>query len=312
MKTAAAVMVLAAMLGATGCAAETGEEDVIGESGDAVTSGRCGGTTGARTETVKVMTMNLRHNVDQWQRRFELLADEIVRLDPDVIGTQEVEFFLTSNQAEELNDRIAKRGHAKYNLYTKRKSGIAGFATGEGIAIMSRWKITEKQHEDIGEKRVSIFARIEHPRGGYLDMVTTHLEAGGGEEGNANRDDEARQTVDLTNRNDDCWPTFLTGDMNAKEDSDALKRFANASFGDSFKTVHGAETATIGNTSSIKLADGAFEQNPKNRIDFVLSRPAGGRTITPTDSVVAFKNHDAKGFYPSDHLGVMTTFRVKF
>jgi hypothetical protein len=26
---------------------------------------------------------------------------------------------------------------------------------------------------------------------------------------------------------------------------------------------------------------------------------------------VCFKNHDAKGFYPSDHLGVMTTYRVR-
>lgn len=312
MKTAAAVMVLAAMLGATGCAAETGEEDLIGETGDAVTAGRCSGTTGARSETVKVMTVNLRHDVDQWERRFDLIADEIVRLDPDVIGMQEVEFFLTSNQADKLNDRIAKRGHAKYNLYTKRKSGLAGLATGEGIAIASRWKITEKNHEDIGEKRVTIHARIEHPRGGFIDMLNTHLEAGGGEEGNADRDDEMRQSIDLANRNDDCHATFFTGDMNAKEDSDPLQRVFKAGFVDSFKAVHGANTAKIGNTSSVKLADGAFEQNPKNRIDFILARSAGGRTITATDAVVGFKNHDAKGFYPSDHFGVMTTFRVKF
>ncbi|MBX3231954.1 MAG: endonuclease/exonuclease/phosphatase family protein [Labilithrix sp.] len=311
MKTAVLGAVLAAVVGMAGCAVETGEDDdLIGDSSDAVTNGRCAGTTGTKTANLKVMTVNLRHDVDSWQRRFELIADEIVRLDPDVIGAQEVEFFLRDNQAEKLNDLIAKRGHAKYNLYAKRKSGVAGFFTGEGIAIMSRWKITEKEHEDIGEKRVSIRARIQHPNG-PIDMLDTHLEAGGGERGAEIRDDQARQTIDLADRDDDCHPTFLTGDMNAKEDSAALKRFFAAGFVDSFKKVHGAQTSKVGNTSSVKLAEGAFEQNPKNRIDFVLARGAGGRTIEPIDSVVCFKNHDAKGFYPSDHFGVMTTFRVK-
>jgi hypothetical protein len=60
------------------------------------------------------------------------------------------------------------------------------------------------------------------------------------------------------------------------------------------------------------LRDGAFAQDPKRRIDFVMGRSAGGRTVRPLESIVCFKNHDAKGFYPSDHFGVMTTFEMKF
>ncbi len=293
-----------------GCASEASPEEAASSTQDVTTSaGRCAGTTATRTVTVKVMTMNLRHDVDQWERRFELIADEIVRLDPDVIGTQEIE--INADQADKLNDLIAKRGHAKYSLYTKRKSGVTGFFSGEGIGIFSRWPITEKQHEDTGESRVSIFARVKHPSGGFIDIVDTHLDHHGGPEGDADRDDEARQTIDLTNRNDDCWPTILTGDMNTSENGPAMKRFFAAGFEDSFRAVHGDATSTIGNTSSVKLADGAFEQNPKNRIDFVLGKGAGGRTVTPVDSLVCAKNHDAKGFYPSDHFGVITTFQVK-
>ena len=62
----------------------------------------------------------------------------------------------------------------------------------------------------------------------------------------------------------------------------------------------------VGPTSPIKLVEGAV-QAPKNRIDFVFAKGAG---IAPTTSEVRFKNHDAKGFYPSDHLGVMTTFVI--
>lgn len=311
MKRVAALALLSILAAAVGgCAVEGDDADeVVETSGAEVSTGRCAGTTATKSATIKVMTINLRHNVDQWERRFDRIADEIVRLDPDVIGTQEVE--INADQANKLNARLAKRGHAKYELYTKRKSGVKGWFTGEGIAILSRWKIVETQHEDIGEQRVSIYARIQHPSGGFIDMIDTHLDATGGESGNANRDDESKQTIDLTNRNDDCFPAFLTGDFNSGETGPAVKNFQAAGFVDSYKAVHGADTAKSGNTSSVKLADGAFEQNPKHRIDFIMSRDAGARTATPIASEVVFKNHDAKGFYPSDHFGVITTFQVK-
>lgn len=289
-----------------GCLAES--DEVVGEEVQEVLSGRCAGTMARTTATVKVMTINLRHDSDEWKRRFPLIADEIARLDPDLIGLQEVE--IADDQADRLNDLLAKRGHAKYHVYAKRKSGIAGFFSGEGIAVMSRWPIVEKHHEDTGKMRVSILARVKHPSGGFIDMVNTHLDHKGGAEGDATRDDQARQTLDLIDRNDDCFPTFLTGDMNATENSPALKRFESAGFVDSYRDVHGARTPETGNTSPIVLRDGAFEQNPKRRIDFVLGRSAGGRTVKAVDSIVCFKNHDAKGFYPSDHLGVMTTYAV--
>jgi beta-glucosidase len=294
-----------------GCAAADDESpEDLGSDSQSVTAGgqRCAGTTATRTTTVKVMSINLRHDSDEWERRFKMIADEIVRLDPDLIGTQEVE--IAKDQADKLNDLIAQRGHAKYNLYEKRKSGFVAFFGGEGIAIMSRWPITEKNHEDIGEQRVSIIARVKHPRGGFIDMVDTHLDQHGGAEGDADRDDEAKQTVDLIKRNDDCWPTFFTGDMNTTENETAITRFKNAGFVDSYRQVHGDQTPTTGNTSPIVLKEGAT-QNPRRRIDFIFGRGAGGRSVKALTSEVCFKNHDSKGFYPSDHLGVMTTYEVK-
>jgi hypothetical protein len=53
--------------------------------------GACGGDDprDPLETSLDVMTVNIRHDEDEWERRFELLADEIVRLDPDVIGVQE-------------------------------------------------------------------------------------------------------------------------------------------------------------------------------------------------------------------------------
>lgn len=302
---------VALVLGAlslSACAVDAGDEDVESDA-EEITTGRCAGTTAKTTARVKVMTINLRNDSDEWKRRFPLIAAEIDRLEPDVIGLQEVE--IADDAAEHLNDLLAARGHARYHLTQKRKPGIRGFFTGEGIGIMSRWPIVETHHEDLPEMRVSLLARIKHPSGGFLDMTNTHLHHQGGAEADAIRLEEAKQTIDLVNRNDDCWPTFLTGDMNTTEASPALKQFVSAGFVDSYRKVHGARTAETGNTSPIVLREGAFAQSPRKRIDFVYGRSAGGRTVKAVDSVVGFRNHDAKGFYPSDHLGVMTTYDVK-
>jgi endonuclease/exonuclease/phosphatase family metal-dependent hydrolase len=153
-------------------------------------------------------------------------------------------------------------------------------------------------------------ARVKHPSGGLIDMTNTHLDYRGGAEGEATREDQARQTVDLVNRNDDCHPTFLTGDMNATPGAPSLGRFTRAGFVDSYLAVHGAEaTSKTGNTAPIVLREGAV-QKPTKRIDFVYGRSAGGRKVVPVASETCFANHDAKGFYPTDHLGVMTTYDV--
>lgn len=306
---AVAVFAGAMAFSVSACGTDGEEEEDVESQAEAIAAGRCGGVTPSRTVRVKVMTANLRHDSDDWKRRFPLIADEIVRLDPDIIGLQEIE--IADDQADYLNDLIAKRGHAKYELHQRRKPGIRGFFTGEGVGIMSRWEITEKSHEDLPEMRTAVRTRVKHPSGKFIDLANTHLHAGGAEEGDAIRAEQAKQIVGLVDREDDCWPTFITGDMNANDTSEAMKRFFNAGFVDSFKKVHGANTPNVGNTSSVKLEEGAFTQNPRRRIDFVLGRSAGARSLKPVESVVCFKNHDAKGFYPSDHFGVMTTYEVK-
>jgi beta-glucosidase len=271
-------------------------------------SSRCAGTKSTRKVPVKVMTMNLRHDADEWERRFPLIADEIVRLDPDLIGMEEVKF--AKDQADRLNDLIQQRGHARYASHGKIRSGVLGFFTGEGVAIFSRWPIVEKKDIPMEENRVAVYLRVKHPSGGLMDIVSTHLHHVGGAEGDAIRLREAKEAIKFANDNDDCHPAFLTGDMNDIDTADSIKAFGAAGFVDSYKAVHGADASRTGKTGMVVLREGAFEQDPKRRIDFVFGRSAGGRTVTPKASIVAFKNHDAKGFYPSDHFGVMTTYEV--
>lgn len=261
-------------------------------------------------EEVKVLTINLRHDVDAWERRFPLIADEIVRLAPDVVGLQEIR--VSRGQAQRLNELIAARGVAPYTLYEETKAGIVGQVTGEGVGIMTRLPIEERGVEALGVGgRVAVFARLRTPGGGVLTVFNTHLHHEGGDEV---RLPQAQITTKFMREREGCGLSVLTGDMNANEDSATIRHFVASGLIDTYRDVHGDETPVTGNTTPIRLRDGGFEQNPNRRIDYVFQRPVvrfEGRAQV-IDSVVGFENHDDAGLYPSDHLGVMSTVRMKF
>jgi beta-glucosidase len=261
------------------------------------------------TGTIKVMTINLRHDVDQWERRAPLVADEIARLQPDLIGMQEVEIKV--DQSGQLLDLIAARGGPAYEVYEHLKWFPYGEFWGEGIAIFSRYPILASYTANLLDGgRVALWTRVELRPGYELDLFDTHLEAGG-EEADI-RTAQAGLTVDFMHETAPEHIQILTGDMNAKDDSDAYAVYTGDGLVDSYRAVHGDESDTIGNTVTIVLADGAFDQHPTRRIDYVFASPreVAGARVDPVDSVLCFQNHDDGGFYPSDHLGVMTTYDV--
>lgn len=282
---------------APGCGGRAEDEDLDARE-------RCGDAIFSHSATVKVMTLNLRHDEDQWRLRFELVADEIARLEPDIIGLQEVQVDV--HQAYVLNELVASRGKARYQIYEETKP-----AGGEGVAILTRFPILWHDHVPMVDDRVSVFVRVRHPSGGDIDVVDTHLSVGTNPAVRGARLEQVAETVRLANRNLACNPTFFTGDLNSGAGDAPLERLETAGFVDSYAYLHGSPTPLDGNTSDVVLAEGAFEQHPQERIDFVLSRGAGQRSVGAVRSEVCFRNHDAKGFYPSDHFGVMTTFAVR-
>lgn len=256
--------------------------------------------------TLKVMTLNLRHDADQWKRRFELIADEIARLDPDLIGLQEIE--IADDQAKHLNRLLSDRGAGTYHVHQHRKMGIRGWFTGEGVGVMSRLDFEEKHDEDLGDMRLANHVRVRIPAAGgrTIELFNTHLSAGG-DKGDW-RKKQAAEIASWTERRSSSASVFevLTGDMNATPGTEPIRAFTDAGFIDSYAKRWGNLADRLGATSPIRLEEGA-EQNPRNRIDFVFYR---GSANVKTANVV-LRNKDAKGFYPSDHLAVMTTFELE-
>lgn len=263
---------------------------------------------------VRVMTINVRHDEDQWERRFELIADEIARLDPDFIGAQEIE--LGARQSAALNDRLLRRGHAAYEVHEAPKDAAAWPSPGEGEAIFSRWPIVARDVALLPHARVAVLARVQHPTGAIFDVVTSHFSPGHGDSNATARLAQAKTTIALADGHiparagwgpGGCIPTFLVGDFNAYDTEPPLRAMAAAGFVDSYRVVHGDAVEPGGLTDPVVLADGAFVQSPRDRVDFVLGR---GEGLAPIASEVCFRNHDARGFYPSDHFGVVTTYEM--
>lgn len=265
-----------------------------------------------RTTTLKVMTINIRHNKDYWEERFPMIADEIVRLEPDLIGLQEVLIGIGQSRTllGMINDRVDEEKDLSYTFYEKLKTGFQAI-NGEGIAIFSRYPIEKKSSRDINEGRIVLLTRVKISEDLSVDMYNTHLHNHGGDEVRAL---QAQKIVGMADKLDSGLLTFLTGDMNSRADSNAIKIIEDAGFIDSYETLHGAEyTQEHGSTSPVNMTKGDFTQDFRNRIDFVFHRlPESGLKVKTLDSVVCFNQPNAEALYPSDHLGVMTTYEIKY
>ncbi len=263
--------------------------------------------------TLKVMTINLRHHADWWEDRFPLIADEIVRLNPDIIGLQEVSIGM--DQSAVLLSLVKQKSGGEqgktYNKYERLKTGFEA-VSGEGISIYSRYPIVEKDFADLKNGRVVLFTRINVADGLDVDMYNTHLHHIGGDE---TRLPQAKKIVAFEKRNSVGNIVFLTGDMNAKPESETIATYLQAGFEDTYVLAHGETAEDTGKTSPIRLEKGrdSADQTPKSRIDYVFVKPSKDRSAAKTiDSVVCFRNHNDEGLYPSDHLGVMTTFLISY
>lgn len=253
---------------------------------------------------MKVVTINVRHDADWWEERFPLIAQEIVRLEPDLIGLQEVEIRL--DQSRVLLDMVAALSSSlRYEHDEEAKSGLAAI-TGEGIAIFSRHPIIARDARSLEYGRVVLFNRIQIGER-IVDLYNTHLHHEGGDEV---RRPQMEALVGFVEEKDAGHATFLTGDMNATPESETIQVARDAGFVDTFEAVHGASTASIGSTSPIRLAKEPTPQAPRARIDFIFARDGRETTVSATDAEIAFDQPDAQGLYPSDHLGIVTSVEL--
>jgi endonuclease/exonuclease/phosphatase family metal-dependent hydrolase len=261
---------------------------------------------------LRVVTINIWNRSGPWEDRFELLRKNLVRLDADVVGLQEV---IVTEHGDKLHQGKAIADALGYHMVFGASHG-EGFSFGN--AVLSRWPIA--RHEvfalpggDDSEPRSLLFAEIAAPFA-KLPFFCTHL-AWRLHEGHIRQ----AQVTHIADRIAALcpihgFPPVLVGDMNAEPDSDEI-RFLRGHTSLGRKCVYFADTFRLvgegpGVTFSKRNAFAEPLREPERRIDYIFVRgPDDQHRGEPLSARVCFDEPE-NGVFASDHFGVFATIRA--
>lgn len=281
--------------------------------------------------TLRIATLNIWHNRGPWPQRLRLIRNEIERLEPAVIGLQEV---LRNRDvggvgpASVASPETCQATEIAQGLgYTVAYGPACDFSETHhhGNALLSRLPIRRVgvfglPGADTAEPRSLLFALIE-TQCGDLPVFVTHLSW---EPHHASiRDAQVRfiaaKIDELTSVDDSILPAILVGDFNAEPDSDELRHLRgvdgqNGSFVDAWSHAAdgggGGADGSAGATFDTANDYARAAEEPSCRIDYILVRRREDlRRCRPVHAELAFTTsepwHDTR-VWPSDHFGVLT------
>lgn len=281
-------------------------------------------------EHLRVATWNVWWRFGPWEDRQPLIADELARVEPDIVGLQESWAEVGDreaaapgaalvdgpdapgrSQAAELADRL---GFADYRFaWRYAYQGVAG-----GNAILSRWPIVEADAAPLPEAgappeyRTMLRVVVDTPAG-PLPFVTTHLNFRW--EHSHVRQAQVEALYDfLAGRPAAAFPPVLTGDLNAAPDSDEVRTLTGRrpqpvegiGFFDAWEVAGEGDGMTWCRENSHAYSR---RSEPDRRIDYVMvGYPTNHHGAPLRAERIGTEATD--GMHPSDHFGVVTDLSV--
>ena len=259
-------------------------------------------STHSQVSTLTLVSLNLLDDLTHWDQRAPLILRELERLQPDVIGFQEVRMSI--NNAQWIADQLGG-----YEVQLCPKTGEYG--RHDALALLSRLPITS-HHTMAFERQGRVALRVEiHHQGLVWHVATTHTYWH--PLNDRTRLKDAQRLVE--------WlpaPGVICGDFNAEPHYPSMLKMKER-FQSAHVAANGHEPVY---TCPTPLFRGAGARNSARRtslrlvglvkkrrleawtgvIDFIFTDPA----IRVKDCHVAF-NHPAghdHHMYASDHLGL--------
>jgi len=230
------------------------------------------GAKAASVIPISVLTINLWQDQGPWQERIAYLIDQLTRLAPDVITTQEtrhvegLEFLDVElgvpNQAETIAHALGY--HYVFHPVVEHHGGI------EGLAIISRFPIDKSEAKALPTEknrspRACLFARLSAGTKTPLNIYTTHLAYRLSD--GLLREKQVVAVSDFVNDTRGEGYAVLCGDFNADPDSDEIRYLGGKA------TLSDAE----GNRKRYHLRD-AFAEIAGKRAEAIRLAMAGGST----------------------------------
>lgn len=262
-------------------------------------------------EKLRVATWNIWWRHGDLAARAPAILAELRRIDPDVIGLQEVS-SRDPDQPQWLRDEL--------DLQVVSAPGGDDDRFTIVNAVASRWPIVDSdwRYLDVGDMpkhRTVLWACVATPVGN-LDVFTTHLSHGFDQSALRARqvDEIASWVAERRAASPSELPPVLLGDLNAVPESDEIRRLVGTSapavsglvFSDAWAQVGSGPGVTYSEANP-HVVDSAW---PERRLDYVLvswprKRPAGN----PVGAEL-FGQPGPDGVAGSDHWGVWVDLAV--
>jgi endonuclease/exonuclease/phosphatase family metal-dependent hydrolase len=257
-----------------------------------------------------------------------LIKRELSRLDPDVIGLQEVMRIVRPGTNEALSSELDQAAELATELgYEIAWAPAADYGNGlvMGNAVLSRFPIFETRafrlpDQGTGESRALVYALLGAPWG-RLPVFVTHLNW---------RFDHGfvrlEQVAYVTARIEELAPALggflppiLMGDFNAEPDADEIRYLrglhvkdgASAHFADAW--IYGGD-GSLGATYDRKNDYARRNREPDRRIDYIFARgPDNELRGEPLHAELCCTNSEPGKdgpVWPSDHFGVFAELQM--
>jgi endonuclease/exonuclease/phosphatase family metal-dependent hydrolase len=258
--------------------------------------------------TLRVLTLNLWHDQGPWPERRKRIQEWLDRLEPDLIGLQEV---LRGPGVDQVGELFEGRGfHLDYGVARPgwRKPEIAfGNAVASRFPIRSREELPLADGGD-GETRAALSVSVEAPFG-EVAFTVTHLNWRFHH--GAVRERQIVEVCDFARRRRPRkgFPPLLVGDLNADPESAEI-RYAVGLQSLHGRSVHfrdawrSAGDGGPGYTWSNRNPYAQPWLEPDRRIDYVLVGPPAASGAGHVERCAVVCDEPVGGVWPSDHFGV--------
>jgi endonuclease/exonuclease/phosphatase family metal-dependent hydrolase len=268
--------------------------------------------------TLRVVTVNVLHGglLSGWwsdgerlDERLAMIAAELRALDPDIVGVQEAS---VGPRRGDVPARLAAALGFAHVFAPVRWGGRAWFGSvlstlagfDEGPAVLSRFPIRAWEARAVracGElwPRMLLCAELDTPWGS-VDACSTHV---------AGDICQAESLRDLLAARRRAGPLLVTGDLNAREDSDAVRLL--------IRDLGLVDTFRLANPDAPGLTVGqwvlAAAPTVRRRVDYVLVGGGGLAAHVVASRVVLDvprRAADGSTLWPSDHYGVLSEIEL--
>lgn len=250
---------------------------------------------------MKILTLNTWQELGPvpWQERWEVILEGIRQHKPQIVGFQE---FFNQSWAAEVRNRT---GFPTMLSDPKRAAQVV-----YSEYPVSSWGVVTLTQSPLEEYlRYLLWSEMEIG-GKKLFFFNTHF-SWKLEDGETRRK-QAAEVVSFINEKAGSQESLLIGDFNAPRHSPEIRwLIEEGRFRDLFIEKRPAESGfTWDSRNPYCLESSQKHHLPDRRIDFILARGEGPLLKNLVSCDLVFTRPNEKGVWASDHLGVLTEFKI--